>query len=236
VDIVIRLDDCFQSDRNNLDPQEKAAWTVAYPGTVSYGYTDFRADVLAVLLKAFPGAVTVGDKAFSIKAEGNRRKADVLPCLNFKRYYKFNSRYDQGFHSGICFYDKGGNLISNYPNQHCENLTRKHQSSGLRLKPTVRMLKNLREDMIEKKLLDVGVAPSYYLEGLLYNVPDELFSTSLGDTFCDAINWIQQRANKSALVTANEQFYLLRDNLKTCWPKANGEAFLNAAITLWNSW
>ena len=90
--------------------------------------------------------------------------------------------------------------------------------------------------LIDEGLLDDGKAPSYYLEGLLYNVPDDKFSNSYGDSFVNAINWIQQEADKSMLVTANEQFYLLRDGFKTCWPKADAEAFLNAATKLWNEW
>ena len=235
VDIVIRLDDCFQSDLTLLTSSETAAWDAA-SSKASYSYIDFKADVLAVLRDAFPNAVTTGDKAFSIKAEGNRRKADVLPCIAFRRYYKFNGIYDQSYTEGICFYDKAGNRISNYPRQHSENLTAKHQASGLWLKPMIRVLKNLRSCLVDKEMLAQGVALSYYLEGLLYNVPNDKFSTSYGHTFVNAINWIQKEADKTTLVTANEQFYLLRDGVKTCWPKADAEAFLKAAIKLWSEW
>jgi hypothetical protein len=235
VDIVIRLDDCFECDRTALTPVAAAAQVAAY-AKATYCYADFKADVFAVLRKAFLNAVTPGDKAFAIKAEGNRRKADVLPCVAFKRYYKFNGLYDQSYTEGVCFYDKAGNQISNYPLQHCENLTTKHKSSKLHLKPMIRVLKNLRSCAIDKGMLSQGVAPSYYLEGLLYNVPDDKFSTFYGETFVNAINWIQREANKSVLVTANEQFYLLRDGVKTCWPKADAEQFLTAAIRHWNEW
>jgi hypothetical protein len=235
VDIVIRLDDCFESDLTLLAPAEAAAWDAAF-ASASYRYADFKTDVLTVLRDAFPNAITTGDKAFSIRAEGNRRKADVLPCVAFRRYYKFNSMYDQSYTEGICFYDKSSNRISNYPRQHSENLTAKHQASGLWLKPMIRVLKNLRSCLIDRGMLGQGVAPSYYLEGLLYNVPNDKFSTSYGDTFVNAINWIQKEANKTTLVTTNEQFYLLRDGFKTCWPKADAEAFLKGATKLWNEW
>lgn len=236
VDIVIRLDDCFHSDRTDLTTAQKAAWDVAYSSKPIYCYSAFKADVLSVLQKAFPNAVTSGDKAFSIMAEGNRRKADVLPCTVFRRYYKFNNIYDQSYTEGIGFFDKANNLISNYPSQHSDNMTTKHQSSGMHLKPMVRVLKNLRSTLVDKGMLDAGIAPSYYLEGLLYNVPNGKFSNSYGDTFVAAINWIQTEADKIKLVTANEQFYLLRDGVKTCWPKADAEQFLKAAIRLWKEW
>ena len=59
----------------------------------------------------------------------------------------------------------------------------------------IRVLKNLRSCLIDKEMLAKGVAPSYYLEGLMYNVPDSKFSALYGDTFVNAINWIQQEAD-----------------------------------------
>ncbi len=235
VDIVIRLDDSFESDRTKLTPIEEAAFWGVH-SLAKYNHIHFKTDVFKALNDALPNAVTSGDKAFSIKAEGNRRKADVIPSVAFRRYYKFNGLYDQSFDEGICFYDKAGTRIANYPSQHCTNSTTKHQSSGSRLKPLVRVLKNLRSKLVADDLLNAGGAPSYYLEGLLYNVPDDRFSSSYVDSFTNAINWIQLEADKSKLVTANGQYYLLRDNTKTCWAKADGEAFLNAAIKLWNEW
>lgn len=78
--------------------------------------------------------------------------------------------------------------------------------------------------------------PGSELEGLLYNVPVEKFKDSYQDCFVNAIHWIQDEADKEKLLCANEQYYLLRDNSLVCWKPADAEAFLKAAITLWNSW
>ena len=94
----------------------------------------------------------------------------------------------------------------------------------------------MRSRCVDDGLLKAGVAPSYYLEGLLYNVPSNLFSTSYQTCFINAFNWLQEEAEKEKLVCANEQYYLLRDSTHTCWPKADGDAFINAAINLWNNW
>ena len=84
-------------------------------------------------------------------------------------------------------------------------------------------------------MLEKGAAPSYYLEGLLYNVPSEFFKTSYQACFINGINWIQ-KADKSKFVCANEQYYLLREGSPVTWREANCEAFLAAAIKLWNEW
>ena len=47
-------------------------------------------------------------------------------------------------------------------------------------------------------VIEGKIAPSYYLEGLLYNVPDDKLTTDYEECFVNAINWIQKmriRAN-----------------------------------------
>ena len=48
VDIVIRLDDCFQSDLESLSDDEKSAYQEAF-SDATYTHTDFKRDVLSVL-------------------------------------------------------------------------------------------------------------------------------------------------------------------------------------------
>jgi len=235
VDIVIKLDDCWQSDLSELTQEEKDKYDKAFV-TATYTHVDFKRDVLKILTDQYGSDVKAGDKAVAIAASGNRRKADVIAAIQFRRYFKFNGIYDQSYVEGICFFNAAGERIANYPKQHSANLTRKHQDSGKWLKPMVRVLKNLRGKLVDDGTLKSSIAPSYYLEGLLYNVPNEKFTTSYQDCFINAMNWIQKEADKSKLVCANEQYYLLWENSHTSWPKANCEAFLTAAIDLWNNW
>lgn len=50
------------------------------------------------------------------------------------------------------------------------------------------------------------------------------------------MNWIQKEEDKSELVCANEQYYLLRTRRLTTWEGDDAEIFINAAIKLWNVW
>ncbi|MGH9425577.1 MAG: nucleotidyltransferase domain-containing protein, partial [Terriglobia bacterium] len=235
VDIVIKLDDCWQSDLVALSQEEKDAYKNAFVDA-TYTHVDFKRDVLRVLTDQYGDDVKAGDKAIAIAARGSRRKADVIAAIQLRRYHKFRSTYDQSYDEGVSFFNAAGQRIANYPKQHSRNLTRKHQDTNNWLKKMVRVLKNLRGKLIDDGLLKAGVAPSYYLEGLLYNVPSDKFTTSYQDCFVNAMNWIQHEADKSKLVCANEQYYLLWDNSHTSWPKAQCEGFLDAAIDLWNSW
>jgi hypothetical protein len=235
VDIVIQLNSTFYSDIEKLTKSERTAWDAAYvDGT--YTNQGLKHDVMQVLTKVYGADVSGGDKAIAIAARGNRRKADVIVANAFRRYIKFNGLVDESYIPGMCFWNKNGTRIPNYPKLHSTNLTVKHQATGSWLKPMIRIFKNLRSRLVDDGILNPGIAPSYYLEGLLYNVPTEKFVDSYAACFINCINWIQQESVKSDLVCANEQYYLLREGSLVCWAPANADAFLNAAIKLWNEW
>ena len=235
VDIVIRLDDCFFSDLESLPQEEKAAHKQAF-SDAAYTHVDFKHDVLSVLTSHYGSAVKAGDKAIAIEASGARRKADVIVATQFRRYFRFRSSSETEYAEGICFFNSAGERIANYPKQHSANLTKKHQTSSKWLKPMARVFKNMRSRMVEDGLIKASIAPSYYIEGLLYNVPNDKLTSSYQDCVVNTLNWYQQEVKKVDLVCANEQYYLLRDGFLTCWPQANCDAFVEAAVKLWNEW
>lgn len=235
VDIVIRLDDCFQSDLSELTEDEKSAYRSAFRDA-TYTYVDFKRDVSSVLTKQYGAAVTAGDKAIAIAASGSRRKADVIVAVEFRRYFKFHSSDDSKYVEGICFWNSNNERIANYPKQHSANLTTKHQNTSKWFKPMARVFKNMRSRMVDEGLIESGMAPSYYIEGLLYNVPNERFSSNFQTCMVNILNWYSEDASKTDLVCANEQYYLLRDGYHTSWNQEDCDAFISAAIELWNNW
>src|SRR3954452_2192160 len=88
--------------------------------------------------------------------------------------------------------------------------------TGLVWEPTVRILKNLRGRLVDEGMIASDTAPSYYLEGLLYKVPNDRFGRSYADTIADSINWILN-ADRRKFVGANEQYYLLWENGRLAW-------------------
>lgn len=236
VDVVICLHDCFQSDRTELTSEQQTQWESAHPGSAAYGHVEFKADVVKVLKDKFGKNVEPGNKAVFIPASGSRRNADVIVAVDFKRYFKFNSLNDQSSVQGICFYDGANKRIANYPKLHKENLTKRHQDSNEWLKPMIRIMKNARTLLVEDKVIHTGIAPSYYLEGLLYNAPLDCFGTSYNASLQKVLKWMYDTQDNSKWVTANEQYYLLWDDTPTAWQKANYATFKNAIIQLWNDW
>ncbi len=234
VDIVIRLNSCFYHDLESLPDDQKAAFKKAH-SDATYCYFELKRDVLALLEDTYGDSIKPGDKAIKIKASGSRRNADVLVTTEYRRYYKFLSTYDESHDTGICFFGADNTRIANYPDQHSANCTAKHQATNEWFKPMVRVLKNLRGKLVEDEMIEAGVAPSYYIEGLLYNVPNEKFVKSYDDSFVNCINWILE-ADRSKFLCANRQYYLLREDSPVTWRDSKCTEFLTAACDLWKQW
>lgn len=234
VDIIIKLNDCFQHDLSQLPTDQQEAFKVAH-NDATYTHDNFKTDVLSVLTKKYGKDVISGEKAVAIAASGNRRKSDIIAAIQYRRYYKFQSIYDQSYTEGICFFTNSGIKIANYPKQHSENLVAKHQGTSKWFKPMARIFKNMRSRLIEENMLDNGDAPSYFIEGLLYNVPNDMFGKNYIDTFVNAINWIQN-ADRSKFVCANEQYYLLHNDSPVTWRTEKCNKFLAAVVDLWAQW
>src|SRR3990167_7084136 len=74
VDTVIKLNDCFFHDLENLPEDQKEAFEAVH-SSATYTHVNFKNDVLIVLEKRYGADVISGDKAISIAANGGRRKA-----------------------------------------------------------------------------------------------------------------------------------------------------------------
>ena len=233
VDVVICMDSIYYYDTSALTPQDLQSFQSSFvAGT--YSYDDYKSHVVQALESSFGKEnVVAGPKAIKIKPSGNRRSADVIAAMQFRRYYSglFGPTYEQG----ICFFNSSGRKIINYPEQHSANCTAMHQATDSWFKPTVRILKNMRSKLVEKKMLADGSAPSYFLEGMLYNVPKEKFGTSYADTFVAALTWLNQ-TDRTKLMCANGIHSLARDGALECWPCANCDGYIANVIKLWNDW
>jgi hypothetical protein len=232
VDVVTLIKATFAHDANTLSDEDYQAFKRAYPESASYTYAQYKADVAAWLTKKFGAAVQPGRKAIFIPQGANRRECDVLPAIEFRYYYRFKSMADQPHAKGICFYLPDGTQIVNFPKQHGENCTKKHAATSEWFKPTVRVFKNMRNHMVDRKLLHDGTAPSYFIEGMLYNVPPDRFGGSFGETFVAAFNYLVE-TDRSSFTCANGIHPLLGDT-HTSWPSANCQSFIDALRALWN--
>jgi hypothetical protein len=233
VDVVIRLDSIFTYDIDNLPANQQANFRSKHPAA-TYTHAHFREHVLEVLTDRFGDDVVPGLKAVQIKPRNNRRKTDVLVATQHRKYIWYVSG-DERQVTGISFHKSDGTRVVNYPTQHRDNLIAKNQATNEWFKHVIRIFKNARQKLIEHGSLGTGVAPSYYIEGLLYNVPNDKFGMSYVQSVVNAINWLND-ADHSKFVCANEQYALFGDNADVTWSTPDCDTYLNGLVELWNGW
>jgi hypothetical protein len=164
VDIVLKYTGAFYHDLSEMPAEKQQAFTKAYGADAAYGYHHFKTDALKWINGLYKDDVdSTGKKAIKVRGNGNRRNADIIICQEFRRYRDFNGIGREEFAESIAFYI-GNQRIENFPKQHSENCTAKHQETG-NFKHMVRIFKNMRNRMIENGLLAEGIAPSYLIEG-----------------------------------------------------------------------
>jgi hypothetical protein len=233
VDIVMRTDSIYFHDIGDLPQPQQTAFNSGFVAA-TYTYQQFRADVTNWLDQKY-GPLTPGQKAIPIPPNGARRKADVVVAAQLRRYTSYISASNNHYHEGICIITPNGLRIENFPKQHSANCTTKNLNTNGRFKPTVRMFKNIRNRMVADGIITKAVAPSYFIEGALWNVPNNNFVSSNVDTFVNCWTWLNQ-ADATTLTTASGLHRLVLDGHSVCWPTANFAAFLTGSAKLWNDW
>ena len=88
------------------------------------------------------------------------------------------------YENGLAFFlpDEHRWVVS-YPQLHYERGLRKEASTNKRYKRVIRMFKAARNHLIETDEIEDDTAPSYFIECLLYNIPNELFKPRLVQSY-----------------------------------------------------
>ncbi len=156
--------------------------------------------------------------------------------MQFRRYATFADRDNFTAHWGIQLFDSSYNAIVNYPKYHIDRGQAKNHAlrTAGQYKATVRLLKNLRNYLVDNNLLADGIAPSYFLECALYNVPDAAFVGSFDDTLPKILDYLW--------TTPYAGFYCqngvvpLICSSPTQWHKDDFATFIQAARNAWEGW
>lgn len=87
--------------------------------------------------------------------------------------------------------------------------------------------------MVDRGNIPAHIAPSYFVEGMLYNIPDHHFGHSYSESFVAGMNWLLT-CNREALVCANELYMLVHPASPVTWRIESLNAFLDALVDFWN--
>jgi hypothetical protein len=239
VDILVRLQDPFKADIDELSDSEVDCFHQRghYQTRDNYDYSAFRTDVINELKDTYgQAAVNEGNKAIEVESSALPLDADVVPVQEY-RYYNQYSGYDndRDYIEGIIFWPRNGSKIRNYPEQHMSNATTKHQNTSNRYKSTVRMFKNARNYMDDKGIFDKSNAPSYFIECLLWNVPNSLIDTNkLRTRYVEVVNHL----SNDSFDNYRQQHDLLDlfGFSGTKWSTSDASAFVDGLTELWETW
>jgi hypothetical protein len=230
VDVVVMLKGAFNRDLSRLTQPEQTLYRAAF-SDASYGFTEFRADVLKALTAHYGALLVVqGKNSIKVKPSSGRLGADAVVCLHYRQYHRFYSLEDQLYVEGMAFTRQDGVFIVNYPKLHSANCVSKNKTTGGWFKPTVRVFKNMRTRLVSANVIGADIAPSYFVEGLLHNVPSATFGANYTSTVVGSIAWLID-ADPATLMCANGQTALIGSGPDQ-WKVENYQAFLAAVAGL----
>lgn len=237
IDVVVELNATFSRNLSKLSAREIELYKSTFP-QASYLWEDFRSDVLTALQNYYGHQiVSEGNKCLKIAGSSGRLPADVVVCQEHREYQRFYGISDQRYVEGIKFWTrKEGREVVNFPKVHYENGVQKNHAwrTGGVYKPTVRVFKNARTYLSKRGYIRDDLAPSYFLEGLLYNVPDGAFSGTHHQTFFNVLSWLHS-AGLQGLWSQNEQTLLFGPSSEQ-WNTGDAQELIAALIKLWNDW
>ena len=123
--------------------------------------------------------------------------------------------------------------VSSFPQQHHRRGLKKNKATSQRFARTVRMLKAARNRLVEKKVLAKDDAPSYFIECLIYNVPDALFEPKLAPTYTGIVGWLKT-AKLDGFPCQSGQTALCGQGREQ-WTQKNARSLVGALQALWES-
>lgn len=227
VDICVCLMDSWTTDYTfapNLS-DESLGLTHA-----TYTPSEFKTDLEKALVIAFGRSnVRRGDKAFDIKENTYRIEADVVACIEHRRYAK-----DGSYSSGTSLFPGSGGHTENWPQEHYDNGVGKNKDTGFRFKRLVRIMKHLRNAMTDDRIAVATPIVSFLNECLVWNTPNHLMGsgslpTDVRKMLIHLWNAMESDDMCSEWGEVNEMKYLFRPSQP--WTREQARAWIQAA---WN--
>jgi hypothetical protein len=186
VDVAVEFQGMFYWTATNDAAGMSGADLGIIPYSGTYPTERFKDDVECALVNQFGrSAVDRGDKAIHVREDSRSLAADVVPCFTHHRYHGVDYYGVPLYHRGIQIHPDSGGSIENWPEQNYECGVEKNNVTRRRYKRVVRILKRLENEMVEKGI--VGEVPSFLIECLVFNVPNNRFQY---DTYEDDVRYV----------------------------------------------
>ena len=226
VDITVQCHEVFY-----YECAEPSAGGTITPYSGAWTPKKLRFDLVSALRAKFPSQVDAsGSTAIGVNSSTARVDADVVPCFDYRYYFASG-----GYREGTRIYKSSGGYFENFPVQHLANGRAKNNRTNTRFKKAVRIMKRL-----ENSMHDNGAhreVPSFFIECLVYNCPDQIINRS---TWTDTVIGIivhtweglegtEPSAEGDRWLEVNDCKFLFTQVQK--WTRQDGRDFAHAA---WN--
>jgi predicted nucleotidyltransferase len=248
VDVLVRREGAWFKDLSALSDAERELYEQEH-SPADYGWEELREDTLTALdTRGIP--YTEGRKAIEIDPDDSPHSygIDLVVCSDFKRFTRYDGPDEdqQEYIQGIAFRtnDIHGRLIINFPDKHYDNGANKNSQTGENYNETVRVFKNARDEAVDRGYIGEDTAPSYFVECLLYNVPDQYYNGGVRERYRGIVDWLLD--NKRSLgdfQSQNEVLPLVKDprrdawfDERDLWDESDARNFIEGLDTLWSRW
>ena len=237
VDVVVEFSSVFYSNKQEFSQEQLNAFNEYYSDG-KYSLDSFKEAVIKKLKKYYGEAyVKVGNNSIKVLANSGRLDCDVICCAEYREYRSFSKTNTSNYAKGIVFWTNETNeKVVNFPKLHFDNGASKNQSCNSNYKSTVRIIKNIKARLVNNGTISRSLAPSYFIEGLLFNMPDSDFQNNTHSLRVLAVlNTFHNYSDTQleSLVCQNRQRYLF-GNSKQQWNISDCKNFRTQLIKFWN--
>jgi hypothetical protein len=244
VDLVVEFRSIFSKDLSALTSNQREQFDSNY-SDAKYSLAAFKTSVVKQLKLCYgESSVKVDNKAIVVSGDGSSRlDCDVLVCNPYRKYKSYSTASDD-YIEGIVFNTEHytpKKTIINYPKIHLKNGSSKNskENTNGNFKPSVRVLKNMKAAMVNKGYITKGLAPSYFLECLVYNSNNSNFlKSTFGEITVAIINQFHndnKDGTMASYLVQNEQRKLF-GNDEQQWSITDATKFVTQLIKFWNEY
>ena len=209
---------------------------------LEFGVADFRAQLFAILEHQLGSKCYESEKTIVVLSHKHlKHNIEITPCFSFKY---INEASDKIF-PGVVLHDAsvGGDIVT-FPRLHESNGHSKDLATDDNFKPIVRMFKTL--SMIGEREFDFPLTRGYFIQCLLFNVPNNLFMVrdgllnqliddpgyALNQIFLKVINYLDN-CNMENFMCQNTVWRLF-GNAAEFWDIASAKTFVKNMQKMYN--
>lgn len=197
-------------------------------------YEEYRRMIKAAIVAKFRKEyVHDGKKSIKIDENTYHVKADVVPTFQLRNYYYHNSVNSDYYVEGTWFTDTNGREVKNYPKVHINNGCNKNKDTNGRYKKLVRIMKHIKNDMVDDGETNGEIITSFLVECLIWNVPNWIITgyPTWTETVKQAVNYLYDEIDNRRHLEwgeVSEMLYLFKGRK---WTDNDAKQWL---IATWN--